>query len=373
MLEESTSAVVELSDSSESSSAPSGTSPSKEGYSVSAQDLAELGIESKDDSSDSFEYGKLSATPKPLKEEQALKAKLKLAKLSQKQETDEVDLDALSEPDVEEDEWVQKALKPDEDELLETEEEVEEELHELVVKGKSEKLPLSEIKARAQKLTDYSNLMRELKGEREAFENDRTRHVEMLDAMKTEYNALKKEKEQVDSLIEYIRDTNSDVYGQVEHIASEFKRTYQNPYMERALQELKNELKQEIGSVNKRAQEAENEELRSDYYAQLAELKDLHNSKFAKYGIKLDEVAIQKEWIESGKSLKKIYGELHGDKLVSVADSKRALMIKQRASKSAPTLGRVRQAAKPIPDLAKKMKSMSYGQIANELVKGRIR
>lgn len=376
-MSEEASSAGEVSTSSSNGEASAGANVGKGSYQVSSSDLADLGIdmgegEDSGSSDKSDPFSSLSAEPKVLKEERLAKAKAKALKAEAKHDDAEVDLS--DEPESQDDEWLTKALTPDEEEQAAPEEVVEEEPElELIRHGEKTKMKLSKAKEYAQKGFDYEIRNRELKGEREAFEHEKQDFMGKIESMQQEYNTLKDEKEQLDSLIEYIRDHDTDTYGRLDQMAREFKRNYRNPFMEKALSELKAQITSELKSVKKQSEDSETKTLRNQFFTELSELKELHNAKFAKLGIKLDEKAIKEEWLTTGDPLKTIYRRLNGDKIYSLTESKQKLAIKQKAATKAPTMGKVKTAAKPTPDLKQKLKKMSYGQIANTLIaNGRI-
>lgn len=317
------------------------------GYQVSTKELAEFGLNDADDDSD-FVGEKVMADAKELKETPKSEDD-GLADLIKSLDADESDIKE------------EKADNKDEPEL------------ELVRKGQTVKMKLSQAKNYAQKGLDYEIKSRELKGEREAFNAEKSEWASKIEGLNEEFSTLKKDKEQIDSLIEYIRETDADAYNLFETKAQEWKRNNHNPYMDRVLNELNSKIDKALG-VKKASEDSDAlTSLKADYFNQIAELKELHDSKFAKFGIKLDETAVKKEWIETGKPLKKIYKELYGDKLTSIAESKMALAIKQKASSTAPTMAKVKNAMKPTAELKSKLKSMSYSNIANEILAGNLR
>lgn len=366
-MEESASSPVETS---ASESAPTQTSSVGKGeYKVSAAELAEFGIDlSDDDSSDSFEYGNVSAEPKVVKEQRLAKAKAKVE--AKPQETDDADVIV---DEAEEDDWLNKALT-DDDEQEQAEDETEEEpVIELIRKGEKHAKRLSEVKDLAQKGFDYEVRNRELKAEKQAFEAQKEQISKGYSELQSQYEELKNEKEQIDALVDFIRDNDPDTYGNIERYAGEFKRQYNNPMMTRLVQSLESKIEAKLGGLEKLKEETKYKDLKADYYSQLADIERIHNQKFAKYGIDFDEKAIQREWIESGLPLKKIYGQLYGDKILSLTESKKQLQIKKNATSKAPTMGRMRTAAKPTKDIQKTLKNIPYTRIADMLIKGELR
>jgi len=344
-------------------------SKASEDYNVSDSELSELGIESlsDDDNVDDsgFEFGNVSANPR-----------LKSAQDDESGgESDEDDL-KLS-PD-KEDEWL-KSLKKDlelDDDSESSEENASSqdplELKEVEIEryGVKHKFPLKEVIKLAQQGFDYTQKTQShaeerrnsemlLQKERTDFENHRAQFQQQL-----------KEKEQLDYFVETLRVQDPEFYSELEKRASSFKQQASNPFFERQIQELKSMLMEE----RKDKQERHTQELRNSYYKEFEDLKSMHNSKYAKLGLRIDEEAIKKQWIDTGEPLKSIYKKLYADKILSLAQSRGSLDKKMKAaSNRAPTMGRVRS-AHPSKEVSKgQFKKMSYTQLADAVMKGKIK
>jgi len=334
-------------------------------YTITAQELAEFGL-SENDSTDG---GTFSAEAPPQKEQRLAKAKAK-AEPKAKEDDAEIDL-GLNEDEA--DDWLKTKLTDDEEEAPETADVEDEETFELLRKGRKIALKKSEALDYAQKGFDYETRNNELKAEKQAFERERNQWGEQVGQLRQDYEKIKTEKEQIDALVEFIRDSDSDLYASIERYAGEFNRQYNNPIMSRFMQQLEAKIESKLGGIEKFSTETKSNNLKTEFYNQLNELQRIHDSKFSKYGIDLDEEAIKKEWVETGLPLKKIYGQLYGDKLLALAESKKQLNIKKNAASKAPTMGRVKTAAKPAKDVNGMLKKMSYSRIADMVSRGELR
>lgn len=339
-------------------------------YNVSESEvLGDLGIDLKDGDDDgTFEFGNVSANPK--------------VKADDAQDDDSSGDDLFNEKDSDkketapddEDEWL-NALKKDLDidgpsDAPTIDETKAEQLLELERYGIKHKVPLSEAVKLAQQGYDYTQKTQDLAIERKQHDAKVQEFTASFEKQRQELQSTINEKEQLDYFFDYLKSNNPDLYQTLESEASQFKHQISNPFLEKLMSAQAKQLEE----VNRKLSERENKEIRTSFHKELEEVKSMHAAKYARLGIKIDEAAIKKEWVDSGEPLIRIYKKLYADKILSLAQSKGALSMKAKAnSNKAPTMGRVRSSAPAKPDMMKQAKKMSYTQLADALIKGKIR
>jgi hypothetical protein len=354
------------------SSTPAATSTPSESYSVSSSDLADLGI-SLDESASEEASGETGF-------EFSNTANLKTGKDPKQKVTEEEDESETTEAKEDaEDDWLIAAKKDlgiedDSEPSIEETQSPEKDpldLKELEIErfGIKQKIPVKDAIKLAQQGYDYTQKTQALAEEKREFERTRESTLSDLNKQKTQLQETLNEKEQLDYFFDYLKSNDPDLYQNLQNQASQFKHQISNPFLEKHMTQLNKQLE----SLNKKQQEIEEKELRSNFYKEFEELKSMHGAKYAKLGIKLDESKIKEEWIKSGSSLKDIYKQLYADKILSLAQSKGLVDKKAKAaSNKAPTMGRMKGGS-PKADVSKVIKKMSYSQLADAFMKGQIK
>jgi chromosome segregation ATPase len=325
----------------------------KDGYHVTEAQLAEMGVDLSEDSgegdveaSQPTGYRELSVAPKLTKSKPGDKAI-------------DTDMESLVE-DVDSEPSLDEEMLASDETSDEANESSEEPVIELERFGKIKKVTLSQAKALAQKGFSFEEKSTELNQERTQFEQEKEKFLGEFQGFQQQHEQLKAEKEQYEDFFEFLKDSDEDTYSRVEMLAKQFKKQNKPNLM---LQKQLAEMKQEIQRLSKPV--GENQELagiRANYYSELADLRQMHSQKYAKFGIKMDEKAIQSRWEQLGGPLEDIYHTLYGKQIATLSASKAHVAMKAKSQTKAPTFGKVK-AGRPTQDLNKKIKNMSWNQL----------
>lgn len=344
---------------SQSESAISSNTPTQsalkgeESYQVNASDLSELGI-------DLTESAETTTQTKPTSGAKDSKADVKLGN-----EKIDVDLEADDEEDTS---TIDQLLAGDsevESEPEETPKVAEPEYIELDRFGVKTKLAKPKVIEYAQKGFDYETKMGEHKKREDTFDGKMKEFETYREEWEKKHSKVLQENDQYNYFFDHLKSTNPELFEQVDNEANQFIRQTRNPYFEKALTSLQKQNEELLSKI----QNKDVEELRHNYYKELEDLKGMHQQKYARFGINLDEDAIKQEWLTNGGSLKKIYGKLYGDKLLAIAESRSLAAKKAVKNDNVPTVGKIKS-SKTSTNMTDKLKRMNYSQIADMISNG---